>query len=134
MGPELDAELKLRADRRLRLSTTESGTNIEIVESVAVDNGILADGEVNDKDIDSEFRGFDPIENRFIALSSVPLGQQEAFSVILSKESFPSQHINPAAHSSVQRRTATPKFVKLNASAPLSSSVSQIDCRQQYQT
>ena len=69
VGLTLDVGLKLGVDFRLRLSITESVIDEEAAEEAAVDNCILVDGEEDSKEIDVAIPGFDPMQNKFIALT-----------------------------------------------------------------
>ena len=118
VATELDVGLKLGVDRRLGAMTDE-----EVAEKAAVDADVLIDGEKDGRDIDVALPGFDPIENKFLALTP----EQQLPLYLLSLEPVMSQHINPpsAAHLLEQFHTAAPSRLKSLAPAPLYSSVSK---------
>lgn len=126
VGLKFDVELKPRAIfGRLRLSTTESMTDEEVVvvERAVVNNGILVDDEENGKDVDSALLGVFSRENKLTGATS---GQQDWLDVG-SLEPVLSQHIQPTAHSSPQLHTVAPWFLKSTASSPVYLSVFQRD-------
>lgn len=120
-GLKLDMGLELGAERGLRLPITESMTNEEVIKRVAVDNCMVVVGEEAGKYDDCAMRRVGSRENRFIALTPE---QQEPLS---KKSVVVSQHIGPEAHSSEQDHTVAPLLLKSSASAPVYSSVFQVD-------
>lgn len=99
-GLKLDMELELGAEFRLRLPTTKSMTNEEMVARAKVDNSMLVVGEEVGKYDDCAMRSVGSREKRFIALSPKQQGS--------SKEPVVSQHIVPEAHVSEHIHTGTP--------------------------
>lgn len=124
VGVELDIGLKVMADFWLGLSSSESVADEGMAEEVeAVDNGILVDDEERCKDIEVALPGFDPMENRFIALTP----EQQVPLYLLFLEPVMSQHINPPSpiHLFEQLHAEGPWLLKSSAPAPVYSSTVQ---------